>query len=95
MMTRPWILAATLVGVVGSGMVMSNGAEWGLAPLLAFGTLGWLTSRCPHEDATLQPPVRNGGPERDHARWYCDRCGRTWNAEFSIRDGSARPGLGR
>ena len=28
--------------------------------------------------------LRSGaaGPDRDHARWYCDRCGRTWDAAF-------------
>jgi hypothetical protein len=92
-MTRPWLLAATLIGAVASGTAISNGAAWGIVPLLAFGTVAVLMSRCPHEDATLLPSVRNAGPDRDHARWYCDRCGRTWNADVAIR-GSVRQGLG-
>ena len=24
--------------------------------------------------------MRGGGPDRDHARWYCDRCGKTWDS---------------
>jgi hypothetical protein len=44
--------------------------------------------RCSHRDATLQPPVRGAGPDRDHARWYCDRCGHTWDAGM---ESSTRP----
>jgi len=38
--------------------------------------------------ATLLPPVRGGGPDRDHARWYCDRCGKTWDSGL---ESSTRP----
>ena len=87
MMTRPWLLAGAFVGVVATGVVVSNiygyGARWSIAGVVAFGVLGWLVSRrCTHRYATLLPPVRDGNPERDHARWYCDRCGRTWDAGF-------------
>jgi hypothetical protein len=39
-----------------------------------------MTRRCAHRHATLLPPVKGAGPDRDHARWYCDRCGVTWDA---------------
>ena len=81
MQTRPWLLAATFVGLVASGVALTYAGRWGLAALvlLALVVLA-LTRRCSHKFATLLPPVRDGGPERDHARWYCDRCGHTWDA---------------
>jgi hypothetical protein len=40
------------------------------------------SSVCAHRHVTLLPPVHGAGPDRDHARWYCDRCGRTWSASL-------------
>jgi hypothetical protein len=66
MLAHPWLLSSAFVAAV-----------------LAVGALGLVISRrCTHRYATLLPPVRSAGPDRDHARWYCDRCGRTWDADF-------------
>ena len=66
MLAHPWLLTGAVT-----------------AALLAVGALGLVISRrCTHRHATLLPPVRNAGPDRDHARWYCDRCGRTWDADL-------------
>lgn len=81
MSTRAWLLAGAFVGVVGSGVAVWNGVTWGLLPLLASTVILWVISRrCTHRYATLLPSVPDSGPERDHARWYCDGCGRTWDA---------------
>jgi hypothetical protein len=32
--------------------------------------------------------VANAGPDRDHARWFCHRCGATWTANLGV---TARP----
>jgi len=97
MMNRPWLLAGAVVGVAAIGVAASNesnvlgGTPGILAALLATGVLAGLASRrCTHRYATLLPPVRDGNPERDHARWYCDRCGRTWDAGF---ESTTRPRL--
>ena len=79
--TKTWLLAGAFVGVVASGTAVWNGAPWGIATLIASAAILWLISRqCTHRYATLLPPVPDSGPERDHARWYCDRCGRTWDS---------------
>jgi hypothetical protein len=52
----------------------------GIVAVVALAVTFGIWGRCTHRYATLQPPVRNAGPDRDHARWYCDRCGRTWDA---------------
>ena len=60
----------------------------GVIAVVAVAVSVTLLRRCSHRYATLQPPVRGGGPDRDHARWYCDRCGRTWDAGL---ESSTRP----
>lgn len=81
MRTHPWLSAVSFVGVLGAGITLTQWTRWGLVALIATVTLGWLLSfRCSHRYATLQPPVHGAGPERDHARWYCDRCGKTWDS---------------
>jgi len=75
--------------VLVAAVAVSQWSRWGVVALLAAGTLGWLLSfRCTHRHATLLPPVRGGGPDRDHARWYCDRCGKTWDSGL---ESSTRP----
>ena len=89
MRTHPWLQAGGFVGVLVAAVAVSQWSRWGVVALLAAGTLGWLLSfRCTHRHATLLPPVRGGGPDRDHARWYCDRCGKTWDSGL---ESSTRP----
>ena len=39
--------------------------------------------RCAHRGPlALLPPVTDTNGDRLPARWFCDRCGRTWTAEF-------------
>jgi len=81
MRTHPWLLAGGFVGLLAAALTVSQWSLWGVIALVAAGILGGLLSfRCTHRHATLLPPVRGGGPDRDHARWYCDRCGKTWDS---------------
>lgn len=61
--------AAWLQGLLGAGALVAAVAMISMM-------------HCSHRHATLQPPVHGAGPDRDHARWYCDRCGHTWSATF-------------
>lgn len=89
MKARPWLLAGAFVGVLASGATVTYWTRWSLVVLAASVVFGWIVSRrCAHRHATLLPPVRNAGPDRDHARWYCDRCGHTWDAGL---ESSTRP----
>jgi hypothetical protein len=39
--------------------------------------------RCAHRGPlALLPPVTDMNGDRLPSRWFCDRCGRTWTAEF-------------
>jgi hypothetical protein len=84
MKNHPVIGGAAVVGVMAGGVAAGPAYQWifGVASvvLLALWVLG---RRCSHRYATLQPPVHGAGPDRDHARWYCDRCGQTWDASFA------------
>jgi hypothetical protein len=75
--------------MLAAAVAMSQWTRWGVAGFAGAALIGWLLSfRCTHRYATLLPPVRDGGPERDHARWYCDRCGATWDSKL---EPSTRP----
>jgi len=66
------------------GVAVAPWAGWIVASAtVGVAALFMASTRCRHRHATLQPPVHNGGPDRDHARWYCDRCGATWPAGFA------------
>jgi hypothetical protein len=81
MRTRPWLQAAAFIGLLAGSVALSYAGRWGLAALVLAALAAFVLSRrCTHRFATLLPPVRDAGPERDHARWYCDRCGHTWDA---------------
>ena len=83
MRARPWLFAAAFVVLVAAAAAVSYWSRWGLAGIVVAAMAGLvLTRRCTHRYATLLPPVRDAGPDRDHARWYCDRCGRTWDAHL-------------
>jgi transposase-like protein len=89
MRTHPWLLIGGSIGVLATAVTIGQWTRWGVVALVAMAVLGWLlTFRCTHRYATLLPPVRDGGPDRDHARWYCDRCGKTWDSGLAS---STRP----
>jgi hypothetical protein len=89
MRTHPWFLAGGVVGLLAAAVTVSQWTRWGVVGLVALAALTWLLSfRCTHRYATLLPPVRGEGPDRDHARWYCDRCGKTWDSGL---ESSTRP----
>ena len=72
------LLIAIAVGVVAAPwlrFLVGAGSLLGAAVVVTM-------ARCHHRHATLLPPVHGAGPDRDHARWYCDRCGHTWAATF-------------
>ena len=82
MRTRDLAIALGLVAAVGtSAVVFKPSLAYILVPALG---LTWVLGRqCAHPHATLLPPVSGAGSDRDHARWYCDRCGREWAASIS------------
>jgi hypothetical protein len=50
---------------------------------IAAGLVIWQLSRCRHTPPlALLPPTLDEHGERQPARWYCDRCGKTWTAVF-------------
>ena len=76
------VMTAAYIAALATGAFIGWWTQWSVGAATAI-TLAWLVSRrCTHRYATLLPPVRGAGPDRDHARWYCDRCGRTWDAAF-------------
>ncbi len=43
----------------------------------------WLAARCRHSGRLgLLPPTTMADGSRTPARWFCDACGRTWDASF-------------
>ncbi|HXT68358.1 MAG TPA: hypothetical protein VN700_01275 [Vicinamibacterales bacterium] len=81
MRTHPWLLVGSIGVTLAAAIAVSQWSGPGGAAIAAVAGLGWLLSvRCTHRHATLLPPVRGSGPDRDHARWYCDRCGKTWDS---------------
>jgi hypothetical protein len=87
MRTRDFAIAIGVLAVAGaSAVAVKPQLVFGVVPIIG---LVWAFGRqCAHPHASLLPPVAGAGPDRDHARWYCDRCGREWPA--TINDG-ARP----
>ena len=83
------VAAGFTLGIMG-GEWLSPWLRWSLA--LAFTAIGVIlqASVCTHRHVTLQPAVKGSGPDRDHARWYCHRCGRSWSASF---DTATKPRL--
>ena len=83
MRVHPLGVVAVLVLAISAAVVSGTWLQMalGLGALVAVaGVIAMM--QCHHRHATLLPPVHGAGPERDHARWYCDRCGHTWAAAF-------------
>ena len=84
MRLHPLGMFAVFVLAVAAALVSPLWLRWLLAGGAVAAAAGLLLLRqCGHQHATLLPPVHGAGPERDHARWYCDRCGQTWAAGFA------------
>jgi hypothetical protein len=83
-MAGRFVFGLALLALAIAGLVMFPGAWSSRVAALAAGALMLvlMTRRCAHRHATLLPPVKGAGPDRDHARWYCDRCGATWDASL-------------
>jgi len=87
MRTRDLAIVLGVLAVAGaSAAAFKPSLAYILVPALV---VTWVIGRqCAHPHATLLPPVASAGPDRDHARWYCDQCGREWPALISS---GARP----
>ena len=83
MQARPMVVITVFVVAIVAGAALPPWLRAALAVAAAAGTATVLATRCGHRHATLLPAVHGAGPDRDHARWYCDRCGRTWPAGFA------------
>ena len=83
------IAVAIILGLMG-GSSLAPWLRWSLALSLTAVAVLVQASVCGHTHVTLLPAVHDAGPDRDHARWYCDRCGRTWAASFGT---TTRPRL--
>jgi hypothetical protein len=83
MKLHPLGVIAGIVVAIAAGVAAAPWLRWvvGAASLVSAAVVVTAV-RCHHRYATLLPPVHGAGPERDHARWYCDRCGHTWAATF-------------
>ena len=89
MRAHPWIVLGAFAGMLAAAITVSQWTRWGVVGVIGLSLLAWMLSfRCTHRYATLLPPVRDAGPDRDHARWYCDRCGATWDSKL---EPSTRP----
>jgi hypothetical protein len=74
-----------VVGVV-SVVAVAFAAPVAVAAASGAALLGgawWLTARCRHTGQLgLLPPTTMADGSRLPARWFCDSCGRTWDASF-------------
>lgn len=83
MKVHPLGVIAGVVVAIAAGALAAPWIRLVLGATSLFGVAVVMTMvRCHHRHATLLPPVHGAGPDRDHARWYCDRCGHTWPATF-------------
>ena len=91
-MTSRFLFGVALLGLAIAGLVMFPDTWSSRIAAVAAGVLilALLTRRCSHRHATLLPPVKGAGPDRDHARWYCDRCNTTGDATL---EPTSRPRL--
>jgi hypothetical protein len=83
MKVQPLGMLAVIVLALAAMTTTALWLRWllGAGALLSAAAM-FVLMQCRHRHATLLPAVHGAGPERDHARWYCDRCGQTWAASF-------------
>src|SRR4051794_14500673 len=75
---------SVLVVALAAGMRVPGLPWWGLAlGSVIVGAFAWRLSVCPHDGPLALLPATtdlNGTPLPP--RWFCDRCGATWEANF-------------
>ena len=83
-MRSRFAFGVALLALAVAGLVMFPDAWSSRIAAVAAGILivAVIARGCSHRHPTLLPAVRGAGPDRDHARWYCDRCGATWDASL-------------
>jgi len=78
--------AMAIVIGVGCGLALAITAPVALAAVAGAALVGgawWMVGRCHHSDRLgLLPPTTLADGSRVPARWYCDGCGKTWDAAF-------------
>ena len=82
---RRVILRLAFVVDVGAAVVLlgSGNIGWGVVVLLGAVALAVPAFRCFHPGPLgLLPPVTLKDGTRTPARWFCDRCGTSWPANF-------------
>ena len=75
------LLIVAVAGAVGLGLA---GVSWlGVPAVAGVVTVMVLLKACRHSGPlALLPPTTDFTGARQPARWYCDRCGKTWEAVF-------------
>jgi hypothetical protein len=84
MKLRDVVVALGLLALTVSSLAIAREPRWTLVVIAALAVTALAARRCPHRHATLQPAIPGAGPDRDHARWYCDQCGHEWAAGISL-----------
>jgi|SRR5438132_4157754 len=72
---------------IATGVAVGLGIEgvswWGLPIIVGGSAIFWSLRICRHPGPlALLPPTTDFTGARQPARWYCDSCGRTWEANF-------------
>jgi len=84
MTMRRLMIGSLLLLVFAGGLRIAALPWWGLAAGLAvMAIIAWRLSACSHPGRLgLLPATTDLDGTPLPARWYCDRCGRTWAAHF-------------
>jgi hypothetical protein len=69
---------AVLLVVLGPGVVLTVGLGGLVVGALLLGVV-----RCRHPHPALHPPTVDFQGRRHPPHWYCDDCGKTWDAVFN------------
>jgi hypothetical protein len=81
-MRRLVVGSAVLIGLTGA-VIGLDLFWWSRGIVVAAAASALLFAcRCRHPHPALQPPLLDPSGERHEARWYCDDCGRSWEAIF-------------
>lgn len=75
------LLVLAVAGAVGLGLA---GVTWlGVPAVAGVATVAAMVKTCRHPGPlALLPPITDFTGARQPARWYCDHCGKTWDAVF-------------